>query len=381
MAFGYFKSATQAESQSGTADSTDWPLTISLDGNVQAADADLKTVGNGGYVQNANGYDIRPYADSGLTTPLTFQIRYFDGTTGKLEMHVKIPTLSTSTDTVIYLAFGDSGISTDGSSSSTWDSNFEGVYHLADGSTVDATDSTSNANNGTNNSATATAGQIDGGIATNGSSQYVDLGTPASLEVYSGMTISAWIKRANQGGSEFAVAKDFSTGARGWGLGTTNFVAETRIYVEWGGSAVVIGLGAIQLNDGVYHQIAFTESGGTLTPYNDGVTATGAVVSSLTANSGASTYIGGRAYVGFFNGFAGSIDEVRIESTVRSQSWITATYNAQKSSSTFITWGTLTPVAGGGVVKTINGTAISVIKTINGTAVTGVKTYNGAAYQ
>src|SRR3989344_6655431 len=129
-AFGYYKSVTLAEAQSGTADSTDWPLTIALGYGPQAADADLKTVANGGYVQNSSGYDIRPYSDSALTTALTFELVNYDGVNGKLEMYVKIPTLSASTDTVIYLAFGDSGISTDGSSTATWDSNFKGVWHL-----------------------------------------------------------------------------------------------------------------------------------------------------------------------------------------------------------------------------------------------------------
>ena len=52
MAFAYYKSLTLASAQAGGSDSTDWPLTIALDGNVQAADADLKTVANGGFVPN-----------------------------------------------------------------------------------------------------------------------------------------------------------------------------------------------------------------------------------------------------------------------------------------------------------------------------------------
>src|SRR6185436_5508529 len=134
MSFAYYKTATLDHTQAGVGNSTNWPLTINV------TDADFKTVGNGGFVQNANGYDIRPYSDSALTTPLTFELVNFNAATGALEMHVKIPTLSVSVDTVIYIAFGDSGISTDGSSSSTWDSNFKMIQHLPNGSSLSAND-------------------------------------------------------------------------------------------------------------------------------------------------------------------------------------------------------------------------------------------------
>src|ERR1035437_6125962 len=105
MAFSWLKSLTLDHTQAGTADSTDWPLTIWV------TDADLKTVGNSGYVQNANGYDIRPYSGSGLSSALTFELVSYNASTGAVEMHVKVPTLSHTADTVIYLGFGDATIS------------------------------------------------------------------------------------------------------------------------------------------------------------------------------------------------------------------------------------------------------------------------------
>src|SRR5205823_1120398 len=98
------------------------------------------------HVANANGYDIGFYADSGGSTKLKWEVEKYDGTTGQLIAWVKIPSVSSSTDTVFYLMYGDSSINTDQSDPpNTWESNFKGVYHLGDGSTVVGTDSTGQA--------------------------------------------------------------------------------------------------------------------------------------------------------------------------------------------------------------------------------------------
>src|SRR5439155_310959 len=80
---------------------------------VNVTDPALKTVANGGHVANANGYDIGFYADSGGTTKLKWQVEKYNGTTGNLIAWVKIPSVSSSIDTVFYLMYGNSSINTD----------------------------------------------------------------------------------------------------------------------------------------------------------------------------------------------------------------------------------------------------------------------------
>ena len=97
---------------------------------VSLTDPALKTVANGGHVANANGYDIGFYADSGGTIKLKWQVEKYDGTTGNLIAWVKIPSVSSSTNTVFYLMYGDSSINTNQSDPpNTWDSNFKAVWH------------------------------------------------------------------------------------------------------------------------------------------------------------------------------------------------------------------------------------------------------------
>ena len=90
----------------GTADSTNFPVLVSF------TNASLKTKANGGKVENSNGYDIQFFSDIGLTSKLSWEVEKYDATTGEIRAWVKIPTISHTANTVFYIAYGDSSIST-----------------------------------------------------------------------------------------------------------------------------------------------------------------------------------------------------------------------------------------------------------------------------
>src|SRR5205807_5875294 len=118
---------------------------------VSRTDTDLKTVGNGGKVQSASGFDII-FVDSTETTKLDHEIEKYVASTGEIEMWVRIPTMSHATDTIIYMYFDNSGISSSQENKTgVWDSNYNGVWHFPNGTTLSANDSTADANNGTIN--------------------------------------------------------------------------------------------------------------------------------------------------------------------------------------------------------------------------------------
>ena len=101
---------------------------------VSVTDATLKTTANGGHVANSNGYDIGFYTDSSGSTKLKWEIESYNPVTGQLIAWVKIPTLSSTSDTSFYLFYGDPSITSDQSDPvNTWDSNFKAVYHLGNG--------------------------------------------------------------------------------------------------------------------------------------------------------------------------------------------------------------------------------------------------------
>ncbi len=154
-AFGYYSPVSINAAQVPSTQ-TDFAVLVSQ------TDNRFKTVGNGGHVQNASGFDIRPYTDSTLVTAITgYELERYNASTGEVVMWVKVSSLSSST-TPFVLAYGDSGISTDGSSSTTWDSNFLAVYHLKDGTTLNVNSSTGSNNGTINGSLVAAALAVTG---------------------------------------------------------------------------------------------------------------------------------------------------------------------------------------------------------------------------
>src|SRR5674476_1687799 len=147
--FGYKASITIDHTLVPNTDQTDFPILVSGTYTGAGGIPDLRTVGNGGKVQNANGYDIYFYSDSALTTRIPAERELYNASTGQIVFWVK-STVTTATNKVIYIGYGDSGISTDPNTDGTygktnvWDANYKGVWHLPNGTTLTADDSTGN---------------------------------------------------------------------------------------------------------------------------------------------------------------------------------------------------------------------------------------------
>ena len=127
----------------------------------------------GGSVSNPSGFDILFTSDAAGSNPLPFERASYNAATGAVAFWVQLPTLSHTTDTVIYMFYGNSSVSSDPSNApGTWDSNFVMVSHMAAGSGSIAPDSTSHANNGTLAGGSlpnwATNGRPDGGLTFGG---------------------------------------------------------------------------------------------------------------------------------------------------------------------------------------------------------------------
>jgi hypothetical protein len=305
---------------------------------VSVTDPALKTVANGGHVANANGYDIGFYADSGGSTKLKWEVEKYNGTTGNLIAWVKIPSVSSTTDTPFYLFYGDPSIVTNQSDPvNTWDSNYKAVYHLGNGATFSGTDSTAQ-NNSTNNGLTAAAGQFVGG-ATVGSGNYALNSNVVNTAV---ATVSAWVK------ANVAVGRLI-----GFAEGNNGFIADKNIFLTSTHKAAAYGydtgpktvFGATTITTGAWHYIVGVFNGTNVTVYidgsSDGSTACGNTFAGYSnpdlllggidrgssGDAGSSTYLNG------------IIDEPRFSSVARSAAWIAAEYNNQNSPGTFITMG------------------------------------------
>jgi hypothetical protein len=129
----------------GTADHDNFPVLVNL------TDTALRHIDSGGHVTNSSGFDII-FRASDETTQLDHEIEEYDGTAGTVVAWVRIPTLDYNDDTVIYMYYGNTCISTSQENvTGVWDSNFVGVWHLADTTASGhELDSTSNNNHGLN---------------------------------------------------------------------------------------------------------------------------------------------------------------------------------------------------------------------------------------
>lgn len=289
---------------------------------------DLRTRANGGHVFNASGYDIRVFSDAALTTAVNFELESYDASAGTVVLHVYVASLSSSVDTVLYLSYGDSTLSTDASSTAVWDSNFLLAAHYKDGSSLSLADSTSNANTGTGaNTPTAAVGKIGGGLGlASASTQSVDHGTninPAAI------TVSAWVKGTTFPNSyNGIVARDGVTAD----FYTQIFVKSSgklAVYLLATGGVSYDGTGTNTLSTGTFYQVGYTYSSaaGLIGYFNGGSDATAAANGALNTTA-RNTWVGNDKATPT-RPFNGIIDEVRISNIARSADWMTTEYNFQ----------------------------------------------------
>ncbi|OGO16847.1 MAG: hypothetical protein A2Z15_02700 [Chloroflexi bacterium RBG_16_50_11] len=319
-----------------TATLTNFPVLISITSDTDlAADA------------QDDGDDIL-FTAADEVTKLSHEIESFNGTSGKLVAWVKIPSLSSVTNTDIYMYYGNAGAANQQNAASVWNSDFKMVQHLEEtaGGVNAITDSTANGNHGTDNNTPTfgATGRIDGAITlTKASSEYIQL--PASNQILStgNFTIEAWFNT--------------STNHPAYGIGTmegriVNFhhsaVSGTTVslYVEqdmigllyYTGSAYVWVKYTVNYHDSVYHHIAVTYNSSTYRLYYDGVQ----VASSANTSGGFGTF---PAFIGAHNTaagqrfFDGTVDEVRVSSAPYSADWIKTGYNNQNNPASFFSLG------------------------------------------
>ena len=142
------------------------------------------------------------------------EIETFDGGTGELVAWVRVPSLAGSSDTVLYMYYGNAGASDQSNASGVWDASYKGVWHLHG----DLLDSTSSNNDGTNFGSTNLDGSIGDGQRFDGFNDYVQ--TPSSeLKTADDLTVSPWFKADATNFAHHFVWEGDGSG-NGWGLST-----------------------------------------------------------------------------------------------------------------------------------------------------------------
>ncbi len=305
----------------------------------------LASVANGGGVINASGFDIIFASDALGASPVAYERVIWTASQGLTEAHV-LSQPTSAVNAVMYVLWGNAAITTDQSNpTGVWDSNFLLVAHYPDGSFLSVADSTAQ-NTGTNNGGAAAAGEIDGAVVLNGSSQFVDYGNAVSN--VTNATMEAWI---NPSDTHLGIVVGNQDGTNGYTLFTevggslSEFLPVVQAQNAGSTSFAIPNLaGQPTIGVGKWSYIAGRCTLGAMSIFTDGVnlpqqtsTGTGQVGSTTT-----DLRVGRYGTSAFF--FPGTIDEVRVSKIARSDDWIATCYNTQGFPNTFYALGANTPI-------------------------------------
>lgn len=311
---------------------------------------DLRTVSNGGYVQNtvSNGGVGRNitvpcdmvFADDKFNeTVFDFEWEWYDPTTGGFTAHIRIPTLSTGDDRVIYVTFGDDSIDdTQENITEVWGTDYKMVLHLAEasGNRLDSTIY------GRDASPVNSPGRTDGNIIIPPSKWAVEFDPADSDEALEvpwdeelsnmddGWTCEIWLKTQDTTPSEIAYAIGMGDYTDGWicwlatyskiqayfnAKGCTSYYTQTSGKNLWG----------IVWDEPNNYWRLYRDVLQTASYYNPGVP---------TIDEGQPLVIGGNPEDTDSNSWYGWVDEVRWYRGVRTAAWFKATHGTCNSPAT-----------------------------------------------
>jgi MSHA biogenesis protein MshQ len=312
----------------------DFPLLVRL-----ATDAELAASARD------DGFDLRFTADDG-TSVLSHELERFDGNTGELVAWVRMPALSDTADTVVYLYFGNPAALDQQDVTGVWSASFVGVWHLDEASGTAIADSTSHARTGTKTSATtpsSAAGVIGGGQLFSGLTDGIAIGNAADLDIPT-ITFETWIRVAGCDGDVYRRIVDFTVAfTSSWvvaypctGAPTVN---QKSVMVDLP-SGARFQTPINSFTSDVAHHLVFKSDPAEL--WIDGVQHNLTAAPFGLAQNNVMTVIGNREGSPD-RAVLGLMDEVRISNVRRTPDFIVTSFNNQRPGSTMLTVGPVEP--------------------------------------
>ncbi|MGQ0506327.1 MAG: DUF2341 domain-containing protein [Myxococcaceae bacterium] len=313
---------------------TNFPFLLSM------TDAELRAVASGGRVQNANGFDL-VFTDSAETIKLDHELESYDATTGRAVIWVRIPALSSTTDTVLYFYFGNASVSSSQENpNGVWSAaGYRGVWHLGENS-GNALDSTSYGSSGTAPASVTRGvpGRIGNAFSFSGAAgSNVLVGDPADDHLdfgTSSFSFQAWVFVTGPTG-------DWQSFVAKGGDNVTGYQFESPPTVD-GLNASIQG-GSTNINTGhvnstgtwTHFVVTVDRSTNQARHYWNGIPGTPVDISTMGSTSNTFSLRVGSDSNGAFGSNA-RIDEVRVTSSALSAQWITTEYDNQLSPETGI---------------------------------------------
>ncbi|UCH89237.1 MAG: DUF2341 domain-containing protein [Thermoplasmata archaeon] len=285
----------------------------------------------------ANGYDIM-FTDAERDTKLDHEIERWDATTGELIAWVKIPYLSSTEDTEIYMYYGNSGSENQQNPEGVWSNGYLGVYHMYEATGPVNNSVSERFNAGRANTPTRAYGQIGYCQEFTGLNEY-DLFYIGDMgmhdDVQKNISFSAWIKLDKERSDDYA---KILTKRNVLDTGYGNYLQlNNEIPKRFVGTINNHALGSQDYGNYTWIYATMSYDGSSIVEYvNDSAVSTQSWTDAL-AYSNAPWTIGGRDV--WSQEVKGFIDEVRISNAPRSGDWVKAEYFNQYSPESFYSIG------------------------------------------
>jgi hypothetical protein len=303
----------------------------------------------GGHVQNLNGYDIVFSTDAAGANLLNWELDTYNSMTGLVAIWVQVPTVSHTTDTVIYMSYGNAGISSfQGNKAATWSANYSAVYHMGDNAAnPSVAESTSNGKTGAaaaNTNTKTTGGEIGAALSFNGTTDAIGTGRADSFGITGNISLEAWVNATSmpsQGNQTYIMGKGYNGTNEAYFLRLetdNNFVSWVEAGTFTFPTAFQARVAASSFSGGWHHVVGTFD--GVWNIYVDGVKTTSSQTQPPFSSQSEQFTIGAQDSTSTMkNYWNGTIDEVRLSNVARSADWISTEYHNQSQPSSFYTIG------------------------------------------
>jgi len=290
----------------------------------------------------SSGNDILFTGQSGAK--LSHEIESYDGSTGKLDAWVNVPSLSGTVDTVLYMYYGNANCGSQEDAEKVWDDDYAMVHHLDETSGTHY-DSTYNDNDGSpvNNVDQSASGKIDGADGFYGIDSYVRASDANSLDLTAEGTLEAWIKMDSVKTYGGIIHKGDQANWNDEAYSLQFWTSGKACLFLMGSGSYRLDTVEILSTDVWYHVVGMWNANG-MYIYVNGAMDNSKEGTYLVRSTSGGVNIGAQLMEYYSSSwknfpFDGVIDEIRISSSDRSDGWIETSYNTVANPDTFLSVG------------------------------------------
>ncbi len=338
-------------------DLTDFPILLNISSSSGVNGADVTNIFN---EVGSKEKKIAVTMGDGVTQCYV-EIERWDSINKNAWLWSKIPSISSTEDTVLYIYYDGSQqdntayVGNPGSmvAQNVWDNNFKALLHLSEISGTH-TDSTSNGNSGLPQGVVSegVSGEVGGADDFDGTSGYINYGNSITLnfEANSSFTYEGWVKTTESYGAIISQRHDLDDNAIidicvGYD-GAVRSAGRLMCLVRPSSSGGYARITGSIVNDGDWHYFTLTRnSGSVIELFVDGASqgtatdsATGGIITTnLNALGSERRWVQTDYGTADDRYLSGLIDEVRISNVERSSAWIMASYASERDH--FVNWG------------------------------------------